>query len=223
MSKQSITAVIFDMDGLLINSEIFWRRAMIRIFGEVGLTLTEEMCATTMGYRIDEVVQLWFSRHPWEGPDVAKVTERIVLEVRRLVIEEGEPLPGVEHIFDFLEARNITLALASSSHMILIDAVVDKLKLRERLVYLRSAELEAYGKPHPQVFISTADHLEHQAERCLVFEDSLNGVIAGKAARMKVVAIPEESDRNNKAFNVADLQLNSLLEFNEELWQQLQS
>ena len=221
-SPDHIQAVIFDMDGLLIDSEPYWRTAMIAGFAEVGLHLTDEMCAVTQGYRIDEVVEIWYQRHPWSGPDVAAVTQWIVEEVERLVRTQGQPLPGVYKLFDFLEARNIRLSLASSSHLSLIEATIDKLDLRKRLELWHSAELEDYGKPHPQVFITTANKLGVDPSRCLVFEDSLHGVIAGKAAKMKVVAVPEAANWERPQFAVADLNLRSLTEFDEAVWTSLQ-
>src|SRR5438477_619768 len=72
-----IRAAIFDMDGLLIDTEPIWRRAEIEVFGRLGLHLTEEQCLETMGVRLVDVVALWYGRRPWQGPSPAEVAREI--------------------------------------------------------------------------------------------------------------------------------------------------
>lgn len=208
-----LEAVIFDMDGLLVDSEPLWRRAEQGIFPRVGIELNDEMCMQTMGLRVDEVVRYWHERQPWEGYDFGQLAEEIVAAVVDLVQEEAGPMEGVEQVLRFFEARGFKIALASSSSNRLIDAVLDKFGIRERFDVVQSAESEPYGKPHPGVFITTADKLNVEPTNCLVFEDSFAGLIAGKAARMKVVAVPAESDFDQSRFDIADLKLRSLLQF----------
>ena len=107
------------------------------------------------------------------------------------------------------------MALASSSPMQLIHAVVEKLNIVSQLSIIQSAENEALGKPHPSVFLSTAHALGVPPVNCLVFEDSVNGVIAALAARMKVVAIPDTEQSNDPRFVVAHLRLPSLEAFSK--------
>ena len=108
------------------------------------------------------------------------------------------------------------MALASSSSMSLIEAVVDKLNIRMYFDVLWSAEFEPYGKPHPGIFLTTAAKLQVDPKECIVFEDSINGVISAKAARMKCIAIPEEATFNDPRFAIADSKLRSLKEYQLE-------
>lgn len=208
-----LKAVIFDMDGLLIDSEPIWREAEKEIFSEVGITLTDEMCFTTVGLRIDEVVDHWYTKFPWDNPSKEIIKEKIIDRVIELVLEKGEILPGVIQTIEFFHTKNYPLAIASASATRVIDAVTEKLKIKNYFTVIHSAEFEEYGKPHPVVFISTAKKLNVSPQNCLVFEDSLNGVIAAKAARMKVIAVPEPIHHENSKFNVADYKLKSLLNF----------
>lgn len=98
--------------------------------------------------------------------------------------------------------------------MKIIETVVDKLNIRQYFDIIHSAEFEKYGKPHPQVFISTAKMLNVSPSECLVFEDSLNGVISALAANMKCYAIPELSAFNLDKFIIANKCLSSLEDFN---------
>jgi mannitol-1-/sugar-/sorbitol-6-/2-deoxyglucose-6-phosphatase len=208
-----LEAAIFDMDGLLVDSEPLWRRAEQTVFPLVGIHLTEAMCARTMGTRVDEVVRYWYTQKPWDNCSLEEVTERITAEVVRLVEQEGRPMAGVDYILDFFAQRGIAIALASSSATRLIDSVVARLGIRGRFAVLQSAELEPYGKPHPGVFLSAAAALGVEPTACLVFEDSFAGLIAGKAARMKVVAVPAAESFADRRFDIADLKLESLREF----------
>jgi mannitol-1-/sugar-/sorbitol-6-/2-deoxyglucose-6-phosphatase len=86
---------------------------------------------------------------------------------------------------------------------------------------IRSSEHEKYGKTHPAVFLTTAEALHTAPVNCLVFEDSFNGLIAAKAARMKCVAVPAENHFLNPKFDIADLKLRSLEQFNDARWEEL--
>lgn len=218
-----LQAVIFDMDGLLINSEPHWRAAEINIFGKLGLVLTEEQCMQTMGLRLDEVVRHWHERHPWDKMSLKEVEDAIVQAVEDLVNTHGTAMEGVTETLELFRRRNFRIALASSSSMRLINCVLRKLGIREAFEVVRSAEAEEYGKPHPGIFLATARQLGLPPTQCLVFEDSFNGLIAAKAARMKAVAVPEGDSYAQTRYDFADLKLPSLLEFSLEHLEQLQS
>ena len=208
-----IQAVVLDMDGLMVDSEPFWRQAEMEEFAKVGLGLTLDQCIQTTGIRIDEVAEYWYRRYPWQGPTAKEVSLRIIKRVEELVVEKGQPLPGLERIIKMVKDKGLPLALASSSPMSLINTVLDKFKIKEEFDFIRSAELEVYGKPHPSVYIKTIQDLGVPAEFCLTFEDTMAGTIAAKAACMKVVAVPQEENMSDVRFVLADLQLKSLLEF----------
>lgn len=210
-------AVIFDMDGLLIDSEPLWRKAEIEAFAQVGLHLTDADCRETMGYRLDEVVALWYARQPWQGPALIEVEAEILRLVRELILSEGRALPGVYKAVDLCATANLRIALASSSPMSLIEAVVERLDLGDAFEVIRSAEDEDYGKPHPAVFLSTAGALDAAPEDCVVFEDSIHGMIAALAAKMRVIAVPEPGLKGHPALGAAHLVLESLDDLEVEM------
>ena len=213
-----IQAVIFDMDGLLIDSEPLWREAEITIFNSIGLNFTEDMCRQTMGMRIDEVVIYWYNQFQWNTLSVDKVADLIVDEVIRLILEKGKALEGVYSTFEMLKSKKIPMAIASSSSMRIINTVVDTFQIKHHFDVIHSAEYEKYGKPHPQVFISTATKLNVQPENCLVFEDSKHGMIAALSAKMNVIVIPENPSKNENWHDLANQKLNSLEEFEISDW-----
>lgn len=205
-----LEAAIFDMDGVLIDSEPFWREAEIIVFQQVDLQLTQSMCLQTKGLRIDEVVAYWYRRHPWEKISQAQIAEDIVAEVIRLIQTKGEILAGVREAVAYFQERQMQVALASSSAYRIIHAVLEKLGLEDAFEVIYSAQDEPLGKPHPGVYITTAEKLGVTPAHCLAIEDSLNGVLAAKSAQMTCIAVPEASERDNPKFAIADHLLHSL-------------
>lgn len=216
-----IKAVIFDMDGLIIDSEPFWRESEISVFKRNGIVLSENDCRKTTGMRIDEVVKYWSRIFPEAKLNVDSIVKDIMTEMVTAIKKHGKAMPGLMELIQFFKNKNIPMALASASQFILINAVIDKLDLKSYLSVVESAENMQYGKPHPEIFISTAKKLNIEPENCLVFEDSLFGVLAGKAARMKVVAVPELINYNKKEYAIADFKIASLEWFNSSIFEQL--
>jgi len=206
------SASIFDMDGLLIDSEILWHEAEIEILGGLGVPLAAEGCRTTKGMFVGEVTAQWQRLYPWSGPTPEEVAVAIVDRVIELILAKGQLKPGAEHAVDLCESRGLPLAVASSSEHRLIDAALEHFDLRRRFALVHSAEDEAYGKPHPAVFLTTAARLDAPPRRCLVWEDAPAGVLAAKAASMACIAVPEDGEGHHPAFGLADLVVGSLLE-----------
>jgi sugar-phosphatase len=216
-----IKAVIFDMDGLLIDSEPLWQKAQIEVFREVNVFLNHILCRQTTGLRIDEVVDYWYNKFPWKSISKRELTENIIKRVIELISREGEAKDGVQEILDFLKRKNVRIALASSSAYSIIDTVLNRLRIKEVFEEIYSAAEEEYGKPHPGVYLTTAKKLQIKPQECLVLEDSLNGVIAAKAAQMKCLAIPDVFPDYQPKYIIADLVMKSLSEVNNDIWQKI--
>lgn len=215
-------AVIFDMDGLLIDSEPLWKIAEIEGFKKVGINLTQTDCEETVGLRMDEVTRIWYNKVGWKNKTVEEVTEDVIDILIREIKIQGKALPGVYGILEDLKKEGYKIGLATSSYQRIIHAVLEKLSIAEYFDEVHSAEFEKYGKPHPSVFLTTAEKLNVSPLDCLVFEDSFNGVLAAKAARMKVVAVPEKSHHFDQRLIIADKVIESLekISVNEmkDLW-----
>jgi HAD superfamily hydrolase (TIGR01509 family) len=212
-----VQAVVFDMDGVLIDSEPFWREAEIETFGRCGLRLTDADCVRTTGMRIQDVARYWFERSPWNGPDPDAVAEDILLGVIRRVGERGSAMPGVGPVIARCRTRGLRLALATSSAVRLIDAVLVRLDLRNSFEVICSAENGMRGKPHPDVYLCAAAKLGLPPGACLAVEDSIAGVEAAKAAGMTCIAVPLPELRDDPRYRAADVVIESLLELDDSL------
>lgn len=209
-------AIIYDMDGVLIDSEPLWKIAEIEGFAKVGINLTHIDCEETVGLRIDHVVELWQKKVGWKNKTNQEVSSDIVDILILEINKQGKALEGVYESLEKIKSGGFKIGLATSSDQRIIHAVFEKLKLADYFDEIHSAEFEKYGKPHPAVFLTAAEKLNVHPTDCLVIEDSFNGVLAAKAARMKVIAIPEKSHQHDSRLVIADKILKSLLHFDLE-------
>jgi len=210
-------AVIFDMDGVLIDSEPLWKIAMEAVFSELGSTLQKSDFQKTVGLRIDEVIHFWNLHESWEIEDETIIQEKIISKMEELIAANAQPLPGVIETLTFLKSKGLKIGLATSSSSRLIRIVLSELVISDFFDFTHSAETEDYGKPHPAVYLTVAQNLAVHQSKCLVIEDSLNGVISGLAAKMKVVCIPEKTHFPNPKLALADFQFETMTEMLKEI------
>ncbi|HDG1711175.1 TPA: hexitol phosphatase HxpB [Kluyvera ascorbata] len=210
-TERQIRAAIFDMDGLLIDSEPLWDRGEHEVLSELGVDFTRRHeLPDTRGLRIDLVVDLWFGQQPWTGPDRATVVERIISRVIALVEETRPLLPGVREAVALCKAQGLKVGLASASPLYMLEKVLTMFDLRDQFDALASADKLDYSKPHPQVYLNCATQLGVSPLNCVALEDSVNGMIASKAARMRSIVVPAAESQLDPRFSLADIKLSSL-------------
>lgn len=210
-SVNHFEAVIFDMDGVLIDSEPLWKIAMEKVFSDLGCNLSKNDFQKTVGLRIDEVISFWNKNEQLGIANEKKVEDDIINRMIELVKENPIPLTGVLETLSYLSNKKMKIGLATSSPNNLLRAVLSGLKIAHLFDVAHSAEFEEHGKPHPAVYLATANKLNVDPHRCLVIEDSLNGVISGMAAKMKVVCIPEKTHVKEPRLEVADFMFEDML------------
>ncbi|HYC28371.1 MAG TPA: hexitol phosphatase HxpB, partial [Chitinophagaceae bacterium] len=212
-----INTVLFDMDGLLLDTEPLWGECMLRVAGNHKIPITAEKFKETTGLRIYEVTDFWGHRYPWEGSTPVQVADEILDDIIYCSKERGKVLPGVVQSLELLKANDYKIGLASSSPMRMIDDLVSHFNLKHYFDTIVSADVVELGKPHPAVFLHAAKELDSNPLQCVVLEDSLNGLLAGKAARMKVIIVPDVLHYHKPEFVLADAKLTSMEEFDLEL------
>jgi len=182
-----IEAVLFDMDGVLVDSEPVWERARKALFLEHGLPYPAQITPVLMGMNSKEWSR-YLHEHGVPLPSeqiVDEVLDRVATSLR----EDPNLMPGASDVVRSLAAR-WPLAIGSSADRSIIELVLEVSGLRDAFaVLVSSAEVER-GKPAPDTYLKAAELLGAPANRCAVIEDSANGIRAGRAAGARVIAIP---------------------------------
>ena len=217
----NLNTVIFDMDGLLVDSEPLWQEAADEVFALYNFKITPLQYETSTGLRTKEFVEHWFRTYRKDMRDCQKAEDQIIEVVTNKIAKKGRILPGVQYIFQFFHNHNFKIGIASSSPKPLIDLVIQMTGIEQYVQAVASAQDIPYGKPHPQVYLDCAKMLNSMPEECLCFEDSFNGMIAAKAAKMKCVVVPSQHQASSKKWGAADLQLSSLQNFGKILFDSL--
>jgi HAD superfamily hydrolase (TIGR01509 family) len=205
---ERLRAVIFDMDGVLLDSEPLHHRAAQAALGARGPSFTERDNRAFFGATDEEMfrgLRILFDL-PASTAELVEAKERHFLAMLR---RQAQPLPGVLTALGFLRDRRLPLALASSSSRPVIAAVLATLALHDVFAAIVSGDEVPRGKPAPDVFLLAARRLAVAPEACLVIEDSRNGVLAARAAGMLVAAVPCPVT-SHEDFSPADLVLPTL-------------
>jgi HAD superfamily hydrolase (TIGR01509 family) len=183
-----IDAVVFDLDGVIVDSEQVWDAVREQYTRESGGTYSESATRDMMG-----MSSLEWSRYMHEVLGVPGTPEGInAAVVARMLQRYGEALPLIPGAVEAVRrcAERWPLAIASSSNPELIDVVLDESGLRDVISVAVSSQEVARGKPAPDVYLEAARRLGVDPRRCAAVEDSHNGILSAKAAGMRVIAIP---------------------------------
>jgi mannitol-1-/sugar-/sorbitol-6-/2-deoxyglucose-6-phosphatase len=209
------------MDGVLIDSEPFWEEAGKETLALFDISLTAEQYVSTTGLRTREWIDWWFTYFNIDKRHANEAEASIVSRAIEKINAHAICMPGVDYIFEFFRERNFTIGLATSSPVALINVVTEKLQIKKHIKAFSSAEELPHSKPHPQVYLNCAEKLNVSPLQCICFEDSFNGMIAARAARMKCVVIPAPQQLDLPYWNAANYKIDSFLSFDEIVLQQL--
>jgi HAD superfamily hydrolase (TIGR01509 family) len=210
-----ITAVVLDMDGVLVDSEQLWDEVREQLARERGGRWHERAQTDMMGMSSTE-----WSRYMHDVIRLAESPEEINEEVvRRLLARYAESLPLLPGAVEAVErlAERWPLGLASSSNREVIDAVLEEAGIADRFRATVSSEEVEHGKPAPDVYLEAARRLAVDPSRCAAVEDSRNGIHSARTAGMRVIAIPNPHyPPSEDALALADVVLESLDELTPE-------
>jgi mannitol-1-/sugar-/sorbitol-6-/2-deoxyglucose-6-phosphatase len=178
--------------------------------------LTSKDCTKTMGLQTFQAVKYWHNKIPVKKRSVEELTDALNAKVMDLIREKGKIKPGVKELIEIFHAQSIKMAIASSSTIRLIETVVDKFSLRKYFPVISSGDFVNHGKPNPEIFLLAASELKVDPMYCIAIEDSFNGMIAAKAARMKLIAYLDDERYQDTKYDFADLKLESFHNFSLE-------
>lgn len=210
---KDIDAVIFDLDGTLIDSMWMWKDIDIEYLKKHGITMPEDLQKNIEGMSFTETA-VYFKNHFQLSDSLDQIKD----DWNRMAWEKYEhevPLKeGVMELLNYLKTNKIAAGIATSNSRDLVDLIIGKYKLNDYFASIRtSCEVEK-GKPSPDIYLLVADDLKVDPSKCLVFEDVIQGVMAGKNANMKVCAVYDkhsEKDDDEKK-KLADYYVYSMAE-----------
>ena len=212
---RAVEAVIFDMDGVLADSEPIYYLSVSQVLSNHGYSLSEkannDIKEKTLGTTV-EYTWNWLKDYFNLAGDLDQWIETYDKVVLKNLKENVVPSPGLYDLLDGLTARGLRIGLASSSQGNWVGAVLSKLGVEERFKVVVSGEMIKQSKPDPEIFLLAAQRLEVEPWRCLVIEDSPHGIQAGKSAGMMVIAILTPYTRDMD-LSQADHTLSSLTDF----------
>jgi beta-phosphoglucomutase family hydrolase len=204
-----IKAVIFDMDGVIIDSEPIHHNMEKELFNKLGIQVDEDEHNTFVGKTDRDIWGYLKEKHQLTDTIEELLENKVNTFINYVVTREDvKPIDGIVNLLDRLHKRGLKIGLASSSSMKVIEAVINKLDLKKYFDAVVSGENMKRGKPEPDIFLHTAKLLNTLPENCLVIEDSKNGVYAAKAANMKCIGY-KNINSGNQDLSKADIVVSS--------------
>ena len=207
MFEEPVEAVIFDMDGTLIDSESVYIAAMQDAAGTLGLALPLDLCHAMVGVPSHEC-NLMLQEHYGPGFDLTVFRGHFSKSVQRQMSERVPMKPGVVELLDFLRDRGLPLAIATSAGRATAERNLGRAGLLDRFDALATRDDVEHPKPAPDLYLEAAKRLGVAPERCVAFEDSSIGIIAAHAAGMRAVMVldilPPTEEARAKCFHIAE-------------------
>lgn len=215
----SISAVIFDLDGLMIDSEPLSKEAWERLLGEYGMELSDAEFRSAIG--LDPMTTAeYMKRIKKLNVDDEELLSRAEAMHMEVVITEAEPIDGLKGLIEILSGKGIKLGVASNSHEGYVESALQTIQMRDYFSCVVTVDHVNKGKPHPEVYLQAARCLDVEPEQCLAIEDSPAGLQAAIAAGMRAIAVPNH-ELSGGDFSGAYARFESLIELTGSLDQLL--
>lgn len=205
----NIKAVLFDMDGLMVDTESLATEAFIHSAKKQGYDMTKEETLMVLGFTTKSIYEFW--ENYFKNSDVSgkQLVDDHYKYIENVLFTTGpKKMPYIEELLKYLKENNYKVAVASSSNMNHIINNMEKTGLKKYIdEYASGAEVKN-GKPAPDVFLLAAERLGVEPKKCLVLEDSKAGVIAGSSAGAKVIMVPDmfkpDDECKGKAYKIVN-------------------
>ena len=206
-------AVIFDLDGTLVDSMWMWKAIDIEFLGRYGYELPENLQREIEGMSFMETAVYFKDRFslPLSLDEIKQIWTQMSIDKYR---HQVSLKPGAREFLEFLKTHGIKAGIATSNGREMVDAVIESLKISSYFQVVTTACEVAAGKPAPDIYLKVAGHLKTEPERCMVFEDIPAGILAGKRAGMTVCAVDDEFSRDlrEEKCSLADYFINDYYE-----------
>ncbi|MDR0217816.1 MAG: hexitol phosphatase HxpB [Enterobacteriaceae bacterium] len=205
-------AVIFDMDGVLINSEPLWKKSGMQVLNHYGVPITYDEMFSMTGIPVPGMIDRACQLHNKNDVDKSKIEKDFFNKGVESIITEKPLMDGVVECLELLTKKNIKIAIASASPLPFLLKIVEQCGIADYFYYISSAENMPYNKPHPMVYLNAAEKLNVSPKECIGIEDSKTGMIAVKAASMKCVVVPNKIEYDHAYWDLSDWKIKTLKE-----------
>ena len=212
-NKDNSMGVIFDLDGVLVDTGWAHRQAWFDLAEKEGFTMSDEFFYSTFGMQNYMIIPMVTGRE-LSRDEVDRMSDWKEQRYREIIIDHLEPSDGAKDLLDDLRGSGFRTAVGSSAPRANLDLVLERVHLRDCFDACVSGEQVMHGKPAPDTFLKAAEQLAVSPGRCAVVEDAVQGVEAGKAAGMPVVAVT--TTRKRVDLTMADIVVDSLAELNAD-------
>lgn len=189
----TFSAIIFDMDGLLVDSEPLWYEVETQLIESNGFVYADDVRAKTIGLRLDEFAGIIYEAYPQIADSPKGIADAVLSGMIAMPKEKIMERPGASEIIEYAAGRNIPRAIASSSLSPIIQHFVEMLGWDDLIPQRYSADGMKHGKPAPDIYLHTAKQLGIEPEKCLALEDSRAGARAAISAGMTCYVVPDLS------------------------------
>lgn len=189
VSKWNIKAVIFDLDGTMIDNNAYHLAAWRQYLTDLGINITEEEYRKNINGRTNKDAIEYIYQRTMSNDEAMVYTLEKEAVYRKIYQPFIQPVEGLTGLLKLLEVKNLPLGIATSGIRVNIDFMFEHIPVRKFFSAVINSEHITHGKPHPEIFLKTAEALHVSPGSCLVFEDAAVGVKAAKAAGMNVVAL----------------------------------
>lgn len=210
--QNSQWAVIFDMDGVLINSYDAHRKSWDRVLPQRGLEMTEEMFGTTFGQRSMDVLGRLYPSLTLQ--EISQIHEEKAIAVREIIRADFPEREGASELITALHRSGAIIAIGSSAPRENVDVLMEKMPASKYISATTSGSELKKGKPDPEVFVKTVHKIGLPSKKCIVVEDAPAGVAAARAAGCAVIGVTGTVSR--KQLDDADLIVDSLRDLDPE-------
>ena len=208
-------AVIFDMDGVLVDTYHAHYRSWLRMAEPAGLTFTEAEFAPTFGRTSREIIATFWGAGRFSAAEIAALDDQKEAAFREIIAVDFPAMPGVHGLLQSLRQAGFALAIGSSGPPANVDVVLEKLGVRSLFGAVVTGSDVTRGKPDPQVFLLAAQRLGIPPARCAVVEDAPPGIAAAKAAGMAAIGLAS-TGRTRASLAAADLIVDALAELSPQ-------
>ncbi|MCC7474873.1 MAG: HAD family phosphatase [Pirellulales bacterium] len=207
-STPRLQAVVFDLDGVLANTEDLYEIACSELLQRRGRSYEPALRERMMGRPVADSIRILIDAHGFnEGPDALILECREILQA--LLETQLQPMPGVAELFNWLDDAKLPFGLATSALRDYVEFVLGRMEIRERFQFILTAEDIRQGKPHPEIYLLASRNLDVPPGQMMVLEDSANGCRAAVAAGAFTVAVPNRHTMKHD-FSGAQFEANTL-------------